>query len=209
MLKRADGQEMHSVPGVGFRLTDRELGSFNAALETIQGDFSEVKPIREGLDRLEQVQWERPPRREAFATVTTPEGDWKAYAQLLAPRKSEVLLCQQAQGDEWAVIQRFQSNSPYAKAHGETEILMKGKDRCELMDEYKAQVQHTLRFMARNMAAKAQHAVWEQSPGENPAKVVRALSERCATAVENPESLKQTLERQKQQSVRQSHGMSI
>jgi hypothetical protein len=120
-----------------------------------------------------------------------------------------VLLCQQAQGDEWAVIQRFQPNSPYAKAHGETEILMKGKDRCELMDEYKAQVQHTLRFMARNMTAKAQHAVWEQSPGENPAKVVRALSERCATAVENPESLEQALEQQKQQSVRQSHGMSI
>jgi hypothetical protein len=209
MLKRKDGQEMHDVPGVGFRLTDRELESFNAAAESIKGDFLEVKPIREELDRLEKVQWNRPPREKAFATVTTPEGEWKAYAQLLKPWKSEVLLCQKTGGDEWAVIQRFQPNSPYARAHGDTEILLRGSDRAELMDEYKAQVQHTLRFMARNLVGKAQNVVWEQFPNENPAKVVRAISQHYATAVENSESLKQA--EMERQSIRQSrgHGMSI
>ena len=47
MLKRADGQNMHAVPGVLFRLTDRELASFNAAVESIKGDLLEVEPIRE------------------------------------------------------------------------------------------------------------------------------------------------------------------
>jgi hypothetical protein len=208
MLKRRDGQEMHNVPGVGFRLTDRELESFNAAVESIKGDFLEVQPIREELDRLEKVQWNRPPR-EAFATVSTPEGEWKAYAQLLKPWRSEVLLCQKANGDEWAVIQQFQPNSPYARAHGGTEILLRGNDRVELMGEYKAQVQHTLRFMARNLVGKAQEVVWKQFPNENPAKVVRALSQHYATAVENSELLKQ--QQMERQSIRQSrgHGMSI
>ena len=206
MLKRTDGQQMHTVPGVAFGLTDRELASFNAALEFIQGDFLEVEPVRKGLNRLEQVHWDLPPR-EALATVTTPEGEWKAYGQLLKPWRSEVLLCQKANGGEWAVIQRFQSHSPYAQAHGETEILLKGNDRSELMDEYMAQVRHTLRFMARNLVAKAQTVAWEQFPDDNPAKVVRALSQRCALAVENSESLKQA--EMEKQSVRQSHGMSI
>jgi len=206
MLKRADGQEMHAVPGVPFRLTDRELASFNTALESIKGDLLEVEPIREGLNRLEKVEWSRPPR-EAFATIATPEGEWKAYAQLLKPRASEILLCQKANGGEWAVIQRFQPNSPYAQGHGATEILMKGNDRGELMGEYKAQVQHTLRFMARDLAAKAQPAAWEQFPDDNPVKVVRALSQRCAMAVENSESLKQA--EMEKPGIRQSHGMSI
>jgi hypothetical protein len=206
MLKRADGQEMHAVPGVPFRLTDRELASFNTALESIKGDLLEVEPIREGLNRLEKVDWNRPPR-EAFATVATPEGDWKAYAQLLKPSRSEILLCQKENGGEWAVIQRFQPNSHYAQGHGATEILMKGNDRGELMDEYKAQVQHTLRFMARNLAAKAQEVVWENCPDQNPGKVVRAISQRCAMAVENPKSLEQAL--MEKPGIRQSHGMSI
>ena len=206
MLKRTDGQNMHGVPGVPFRLTDRELASFNAALESIKGDLLEVEPIREELNRLEKVDWNRPPR-EAFATVTTPEGDWKAYAQLLKPSRSETLLCQKENGGEWAVIQRFQPNSPYAQGHGATEILMKGNDRGELMDEYKAQVQHTLRFMARNLAAKAQEVAWENCPDHNPGKVMRAISQRCALAVENPESLEQAL--REKPGIRQSHGMSI
>jgi len=206
MLKRTDGQNMHAVPGVPFRLTDRELASFNAALESIKGDLLEVEPIREELNRLEKVDWNRTPR-EAFATVTTPEGEWKGYAQLLKPSRSEILLCQRANGGEWAVIQRFQPNSPYAQGHGATEILMKGNDRGELMDEYKAQVQHTLRFMARNLAAKAQEVAWKNCPDHNPGKVVRAISQRCALAVENPESLEQVL--MEKPGIRQSHGMSI
>ena len=206
MLKRRDGQEMHAVPGVLFQLTDRELESFNAALESIKGDFLEVEPIREELNRLEKVHWDRPPR-EAFATVTTPEGEWKAYAQLLKPWRSEVLLCQKQNGDEWAVIQRFQPKSAYARAHGETEILLKGNDRCALVDEYMAQVQHTLRFMARNLVAKAQKVAWDNYPDHNPVKVVRAISQRCAMAVENSESLKQAL--MAQQSLRQSRGIRV
>jgi len=206
MLKRNDSQQMHTVSGVQFRLTDRELASFNAALESIQGDFLEVEPARKDLNRLEQVHWDRPPR-EAFATVTTPEGEWKAYGQLLKPWRSEGLLCQRANGGEWAVIQRFQPHSPYAQAHGETDILLKGNDRGELMDEYMAQVRHTLRLMARNLVAKAQTVAWEQFPDDNPAKVVRALSQRCALAVENSESLKQA--QVEQQSLRQSRGIPI
>jgi hypothetical protein len=37
--------------------------------------------------------------------------------------------------------------------------------------------------MSRNLAAHAQHVVWEKHPDNNPSQLMRAISERCALAV--------------------------
>jgi hypothetical protein len=79
MLKRNGEYTKHTVPGVVFRLTDRELESFNAAFETIESDFLEMKQVREELNRLEKVNWEKPAPK-TFDTITTPEGEWNAHA---------------------------------------------------------------------------------------------------------------------------------
>ena len=110
----------------------------------------------------------------------------------------------QAGGDQWAVIQRFQHNSPYAQAHGETDILLKGNDVRELMTEYMAQMRHTVRFMARNAEVKAQKIIWEQAP-DDPGKVVRAIFERCDAVAENTQAVKES----QVHAVRQSRGVGI
>jgi hypothetical protein len=203
MLKR-DGKivHFHDVPGTEVKLTDSQLAAYNTVFETIEGDVLNMKPVREALNRLEMVHWEKPAPK-AFDTLTTKEGEWTAHAQLLKLPRSEILLGRQ--GTEWAVIQRLQPKGAYAQAHGETDILLKGNNVRELMTEYMEQMQHTLKFMARNLAAKAQQLVWAQFPDDNPSKIVRAISERCSSIAENTESVRQS----QTQSVRQSRGIGI
>ena len=203
MLKRG-GKPLHAMPGSEARLTDEQLVAYNAAFQNIEGDLSAMQPVREALNRLEHVKWERPVPK-AFATITTPEGEWKAHAELLKLFRSEVLLCRKADGDQWAVIQRLQETSAYAQTHGDTDILLKGNDVRELATEYMAQMRHTLRFMARNAEVKAQKVIWEQFPDDHPGVVIRALSERCDSVAEGTEIIKPA----QTQSVRQSRGIGI
>lgn len=204
MLKRDEKfGEPHAVPGSTVKLTDRQLEAYNAVFKAIENELLDVKKVREQLTRLEQINLDKPVPK-AFAIIATPEGEWKAHAQLLKLFRSEILLGRQGE-KEWAVIQRFQPNGLYAQAHGETDILLKGNDVREVMTEYMAQVRHTLRFMARNLAAKAQQVVWEQFPDDNPSLVVRALSERCSHVAENNQTVKQS----QTETMRQSRGIGI
>lgn len=121
--------------------------------------------------------------------------------------KSDVLLCQKPEGGDWAIVQRLKSDGRYADTHGKAAVLLTGHDPRELVNEYIGQAEHTLRFMARNLTARAQEVAWGQYPENNPRQVMRAISQRCALAVDNPEALhqRQTIEH----GVKQSRGMSI
>lgn len=207
MLKLKGHLPQHEVPGYGARFTDAELASYNAAFATIERDFQEIENVKKQLAQLDKGQWEKTDSKPRD-TVTTPDGtEWKAHASLLNLPQSDVLLCRKAGGDEWAVVQRLNSQGRYADKHGNAAVLFAGNNPRELVNEYNGQAQHTLRFMARNLTARAQEVVWEKYPDNNPSQVMRALSQRCALAVENPEALhqRQTVER----SNSPSRGMSI
>jgi hypothetical protein len=185
---------MQPASGSEGELTPNELAAYNAAFKAVRTDFRDLEKIQEQLNRLAKVRWERPDSNlRSFAVVTTPEGArWNAYGLMLKLSKSEVLLCRQADGADWAIIQRFPPESLYAQAHGSAEILLAGSNVREVATEYTAQAQHTLRFMASNLVAKAQKIAWEQFRENNPARVVQALSERCSQAMSNTEGMAQT-----------------
>jgi len=207
MLKRNGQLVQREVPGYGARFTDAEFASYNAAFATIERDYKQIENVKSQLERLGRVNWERETNPKPFDTVSTPDGsEWKAYGILVKLPKSEVLLCGKAEG-EWAIVQRFNTTGRYTENHGNAAVLLTGSSPRELVNEYVGQAEHTLRFMARNLTARAQEVVWEKYPDNNPRRVMQAISQRCALAVDNPEALKQT--QTKAQSVRQSRGMSI
>ena len=202
-MSQHEESSLHAVPGSDIKLTDGQLAAYNAAFQTIEGDLAAMQSVRETVNRLEHVQWEGSVPK-AFDSLTTPEGEWNAHALLLKLFRTEVFLCRKAGGDEWAVIQRLMG-SPYTRAHGDTELLLKGNGPREAAAEYMAQMRHTLRFMARNAEVKAQKIVWEQFPDDHPSRVVRAISERCYSIAEGTEAIKQ----EQAHSVRQSSGIGI
>lgn len=207
MLKRNGEFLRHEVPGYDRRFTDSEIASYKAAFATIEKDYQQVEGVKQQLDKLAKVRWDRPVP-EAFETVAAQDGSqWKAHASLLKLPKSDVLLCRKSEGGDWAIVQRLKEDGRYADAHGKASVLLAGSDPRELVNEYIGQAEHTLRFMARNLTARAQEVVWEKYPDNNPSQVMRAISQRCALAVDNPEALhqRQTIE----QGMKQSRGMSI
>ena len=91
----------------------------------------------------------------------------------------------------FAVIERFDEDSPYAQANGSAQILLQGNDAHQLTAEFKANAGLTLEFMASNLTAKPQKIVWEQFPEHRFGRIVETISERCGQAVANEEMISQ------------------
>jgi hypothetical protein len=214
MLKR-DGKpiERREVPGTSERLTATESAAYNAAFATIERDFKQIEDINGQLEKLDRTPLDRSDSK-SLEPVTTANGkNWNAQAVLMNLPKGEILLCREPEGNQWAIVQRLNTAGRYAQTHGNASVLLTANSAREAVDDYSSQANHTLRFMARNLTAKAQGVVWEKYPDNNPSQVMRAISERCALAVDNPQALRQeqqqAIEQKIEQGVKRSRGMSI
>lgn len=182
--------------------TGPERHAYQEALRTIQPEMDELRRLTQQLDQLPQRLSERPGNSsDTQPTVHAGGMVWHIQSQLLKLSKSEIFLCRQAGGDEFAVIQRFEDHAPYAKANGSAEIISTGNDARQLISTYGVQARHTLRFMASNLVAKAQKTVWEKFSRQNPARVVRAVSGQCARIVSQAETLCRRQHREHRMSV--------
>ncbi|MBU6402349.1 MAG: hypothetical protein KGS61_18685 [Verrucomicrobia bacterium] len=188
--------------------TPKEVEAYQAALKTIRLDLAELEKLQDQVNQRRRLNWSHPAVLGRPRPLETDDGvRWEAYGRALELSHSEVLLCRQASSAQWAMIQRFQPEGPYAKAHGRTEVLLTGDDPRTLTNDYAALAQHTLHFMASNLVARAQRVVWEQFPDCNPPRVVHALSERCSAALSHDLCLRQALSRHESQ--RHSRGIRV
>ena len=168
----------------GCRFSEREINGYRAASSAIAGQLESIKDFKRQLTRSDQV-----PESCDFE-INTPEiGRWEVRSALLNLNHGEILLCQR--GNAFAVIERFDEDSPYAQANGSAQILLQGNDGHQLTAEFKANAGLTLEFMASNLTAKAQKIVWEQFPEHRFGRIVETISERCGQAVANEEMISQ------------------
>ena len=191
--------------GSGNDLIGDEALAYRAASHSVERDLQPLENIKEQLNALEQVRWERPnpPVQETFKA---PDGTtWDVYAHLVKLPKSRILLCRPRNCPDWSVVQEFEEGSAYARNHGRTESLVRGQNVREVVTDYVAQANHTLRFAERNLVAKAQKMVWRQYPQNNPGKIVEALMEHCDKAVTHNRSIGES----QTQNIRQSRGMRV
>jgi len=171
----------YQVPGHPGRFSEKEIEGYRAGFGAIAKEVETVKGF------AEQLQIERQfPQSDEMEIDTPQTGQWEAGEALLNLKRGEILLCRR--GDEFAVIERFDQDSPYAQAKGQAEILMQGNDANQLAHEFKANAQRTLEFMASNATAKAQKIVWGQFYDQKPDEIMAAISERCHQAAANQET---------------------
>jgi len=168
----------------GCRFSEREINGYRAASSAIAGQLESIKDFKRQLTRSDQV-----PESCDFE-INTPEiGRWEVRSALLNLNHGEILLCQR--GNAFAVVERFDEDSPHAQANGSAQILLQGNDAYQLTAEFKANAGLTLEFMASNLTAKAQKIVWEQFPEHRFGRIVETISERCGQAVANEEMISQ------------------
>jgi hypothetical protein len=224
-IKRNGELGKHTVPDFIGRLTSAEYDSYKEAFAAIQDEFSSLEQIKNQIKDLtaDSGIYVIPDSRFLNQSVTTrhsESGDltlrWDVRSRLLKLTQSDVLLCERttAQGKkQFAVIDRYQDESPFTQANGNAHIMLVSDDALQAIHDYIARAEHTLRFMASNMVAQAQTIVWERFANQNPARVIRAISERCAKAVgeAHNEIQAQILEQRmtRRMSNRQAMGQSV
>jgi hypothetical protein len=171
----------YRIPGREGQFSENEIEGYRAGFGAIAKEVDTVK------DFAKQLQIERQfPQSDDLEIDMPRTGHWEVGEALLNLKRGEILLCRR--GDEFAVIERFDQDSPYAQAKGQAEILMRGNDANQLADEFKANAQRTLEFMASNATAKAQKIVWGQFYDQKPDEIMAAISERCHQAAANQET---------------------
>ncbi|MGH7988678.1 MAG: hypothetical protein ACREDS_00580 [Limisphaerales bacterium] len=194
MLKR-DGQLCkYTVPDFIGKLTSAEFDSYNEAFGAIQNEFGALVQIKDDLKELttNPSVFAIPDDRYTNQSVQTQHSDrgdlnlkWDVRSCLLKLTHSEILLCERMtpEGKQYGVVERYDADSSYAHANGNARVLLVGDDPQEVVRDCAVNAEHTLRFMASNMVARAQTIVWQRYANQNPARVVRAISDRCAKAV--------------------------
>jgi hypothetical protein len=180
------------------------MRGYRAAFSVIAPEFESLGVLRKQLEKPAAVV--ASPEKEI---CTSKLGVWQVRSTLLNLGPSNILLCQKQ--DDFAVIERFRDNVPYAKANGIAEILLERNDPLELAAAFNANARHTLEFMASNEVATAQRVIWGQFQEHRPARLVAAISERCRLAVSDEEPISQTPSVDDSNSHKQGHnrGMSI
>lgn len=180
-LKRDGEHQEYSVPGSDFRhFTDSEMRGYRAAFSVIAPEFESLGELRKQLEKPATVV--ASPEKEI---CTSKLGVWQVRSTLLNLGSSDILLCRKH--DDFAAIERFHDNVPYAKANGIAEILLERNDSRELTAAFNENAKHTLEFMASNQVATAQRIIWGQFQEHRPTRLVAAISERCRLAVSDDE----------------------
>ncbi len=182
MIRDGEQQE-YVVPGDFRHYTETEVKGYRVAFSAIADEFESLTGLKKQLEKPAAPS----PEKEI---CTSQLGVWQVRSTLLNLGQSDILLCQQQ--NEFAVIERFRDESPYAKANGNAEITLEGNDARQLAAAFNANTKHTLEFMASNQVATAQKVIWEQFPDHRPGHLVAAISERCRLAVTNEETISQT-----------------
>ena len=195
MLKR-NGEP--SGNGTHDSLNRGEQDAYNEAFDEIREELEALERIKSAVQALTKdpsvfaVPGGGPEVGSVIQIQNIPTDRWQICSALLKLRNSQIFLCERSlQGaKEFAVIERFRKDSPYAKANGDTEVLRAGDDPVLLVEEYAASAEHALRGTASNLVARAHRIVWARYASTSPARVVKAISEKCAQAVSLEENEK-------------------
>lgn len=224
MLKRDGELCKYMVPGFVGRLTRAEFDAYNEAFDVIKDEFAALERIKNDLKELTANPgiFTIPDTQNSKLLVNTKESQgnavfWDVRSRLLLLKHSEVFLCERPtnEGKEFAVIEYYEPESAYARANGNAAVLLTGNDPALVVQDYAANAQHTLRFMASNMVGMAQTVVWERFASQNPGRVIRAISDRCAQAAGEAQNeiqmqiLERRMARQQSMGHRQSTGQGV
>jgi hypothetical protein len=202
MLKRNGQRSAHAKSLVkADHLTRGELDAYSEAIEAIEGELEELQHVKDSVKGLldDPVIFTIPggPDSDGIIEIpNVPADRWRISSSLLKLRNSQIFLCdRKIQGaKEFAIIERFNADSPYAQANREAEVLLVGDDPVLLVQDYAARAEHTLQFMASNLVSKAHRIVWARYASTSPARVISVIFAQCAEAASMGNGVGETAE---------------
>src|SRR6266478_2022836 len=129
----------YTVPSFDGRLDEKEIDSYRAAMSAIADQLESLNDFNQQLGIEGKL-----PESCDFEIKMSPTEIWEVRSALLNLNHGEILLCQR--GGEYAVIERFNEDSPYALANGDAQMLWKGNHAQALTEAFKDDARLTMEF---------------------------------------------------------------
>ena len=190
MLKRNGEDCEHTVPDFPGRLTTSEFNAYNAAFPLVAAAISEFNERANTLSEIEkrsgqiaeQTALNAPDGLKLLKVTDSPESEWQIRQTLFKFPGSELLLCSRA-GDagkqQFSVVEKFDPQSSYARAHGEANLQLTGNNPFVLLQNFVSNERALLQMFRQDIEATTEENLSEKFPGQNHSRVVRAISMRC------------------------------
>jgi hypothetical protein len=192
MLRRNGEDCEHAVQNFPGLLTKSEYQAYHAAIPLVAEQvrlFNErtntLSEIEKHAAQIAEVVASPSTQRLQFLTVKgTPKTIWQIRQTLFKSFRSEMLLCSRDFIEEkFAVIEKFDPHSPYARVHGETDVLMTGNNVFVLLQGFVESERRVLQLFRKDIEAAVEENLAEKFPGQNCSRVVRAISVLCKNQI--------------------------
>lgn len=180
MLKR-DGENCeHEVPNYPGLLTTSEHVAYQAAIPLVA---EEVRLHNDRLKILAEIEKQSPEIVEKVsAQKEVPlADDWQLRHSLFKSTRGEMTLCSRGIDgvEQFGVLERFDPNSAYARAQGESDEIMRGNNAFLVLQNFIENERSVLDLYRKDIAAMVEEKIAEMFPNLNNTRVVRAIVARC------------------------------
>jgi hypothetical protein len=189
MLKRNGETCRYQVPGFAGRLTETERAAYTQAVSSVEEQLRQFQQAVIALSDLEQhmPDWTELPtngsteKAQTISVQGNRGGPWHVLRVLSKTARNEVLFCVRPSGNdrEFGVVEKFDPNSAYAKAHGASEVLMTSNDPRLLLQDHLENERAILQLFRRDIEATVEESLSEKYPGKNLSRVIKAVGARC------------------------------
>jgi hypothetical protein len=195
MLKR-DGENCeHPVPNYPGLLTTSEYKAYQAAIplvaEQVRLHNERIKLLAELEKRIPEIANQI--AGEEFENLLAIES-WQFRHSLFKTGRSEIILCSRGTKDEeqFGVIERFDPNSPYARARGDSQEIMRSNNAYLVLQNFVEGERNVLRLYRQDIAGTVDEKLTEMFPRLNTKRVVKAITARCDSQEKQVQSEQET-----------------
>jgi hypothetical protein len=180
MLKRNGENCEHGVPNYPGRLTTSEYQAYQAAIPLVA---EQVRLFNEHTQTLAELEKQIPGIAEKITGQENAPlvGAWHFCHTLFKSSKSEMTLCSRGVDgkEQFGVIERFAADSPYARARGDSQEIVKGNNISLVLQNFVQSERSVLLLYRKDIAATVEEKLAEKFPQLNCTRVVRAVTALC------------------------------
>lgn len=177
MLKRNGQLCRHRVPDFPGRLTDSELNAYQSAFADLENIFDEFAALAKSINSLDTEAVSRADNSQMeFAEINGVK--WRVNRQLSTGNLGDVFLCKLENQKEFAIVERFDADSPFAKVNGTYKIHQTGNDARQLLADYRRAERQTLKFLADDLSVDVREHLCEKYSSPDAPRICRALTAR-------------------------------
>jgi hypothetical protein len=180
MLKRNGENCEHPVPNYPGLLTTSEYKAYQAAIPLVA---EQVRLFNERTKILAEIEKQTPQIAERIAAQKdVPRvGAWQLRHPLFQSGRGEMVLCSRgvSNKEEFGVIERFDPDSPYARAQGDSEEIMRGNNAYLVLQNFVESERAVLQLYRQDIKATVEEKMTELFPELDNSRIVKAIAARC------------------------------